>query len=192
MKQMGTGAQRQHLGLRNAGQPLPVRCAGAEALPHRERRARAAQAPPDRPPPARIGEGSAFFCLTSFRDPSKRGTIISMENETIQRAFKALGDPTRLRIVGFLGRMCCGRAIVNDEGGVYEGPTAGEVCCHLTGAERITSTVSHHLHELEAAGIVRIERSGKRMLCTLRPETLESLGDTLRAIAKGEPANACC
>lgn len=115
-----------------------------------------------------------------------------MEDETIQRAFKALSDPTRLRIVGFLSQMCCGRAIVNEEGGVYEGPTASDVCCHLTGAEKITSTVSHHLHELEAAGVIRIERRGKRMLCTLRPETLELLSDALRAIAKGETSNACC
>ncbi len=115
-----------------------------------------------------------------------------MDDETTQRAFRALGDPTRLRIVGFLSSMCCGRAIVNEEGGVYEGPTAGEVCCHLTGAERITSTVSHHLHELEAAGLVRIERRGKRMLCTLRPEALESLADALRLIAQGTPPHNPC
>lgn len=81
---------------------------------------------------------------------------------------------------------------MNEEGGVYEGPTAGEVCCHLTGAEKITSTVSHHLHELESAGLIRIERSGKRMLCTLRPESFESLADDLRLIAKGELRNGGC
>ena len=115
-----------------------------------------------------------------------------MTDETTLRAFKALADPTRLRIVGFLSKMCCGRATVDDEGGVYEGPTAGEVCCHLTGAERINATVSHHRHELEAAGLVRIERRGKRMLCTLRPETLELLADTLRLVAKGDPRNDPC
>lgn len=114
-----------------------------------------------------------------------------MEDETIQRVLRALSDPTRLRIVGFLSQMCCGRATVDDEGGVYEGPTASEVCCHLTGAERITSTVSHHLHELEGAGVIRIERRGKRMLCTLRPESLESLADHLRGIARGGAGNGC-
>lgn len=108
------------------------------------------------------------------------------------RRFKALADPTRLRIVQFLSRRCCGRALVNDEGGVYEGPTASEVCCHLTGTEKITSTVSHHLHELEAAGLIRIERSGKRMLCSLNPEAFEGLAQELTQIAKGEDQSGCC
>ena len=108
------------------------------------------------------------------------------------KAFRALSDPTRFRIVTFLSRMCCGRAIVNDEGGVYEGPSASEVCCHLTGATKITSTVSHHLHELEAAGLIKIERSGKRMLCTLEPQTLNALADQLKLIAIGEQENVCC
>ena len=108
------------------------------------------------------------------------------------KAFKALSDPNRFRIVQFLSRMCCGRAVVNEEGGVYEGPTASEVCCYLTGAEKITSTVSHHLHELEAAGLIRIERSGKKMLCTLRPEAFEGLAEQLRLIAKGEGQDGCC
>jgi ArsR family transcriptional regulator len=115
-----------------------------------------------------------------------------MADETTQKALKALADPTRLRIVEFLSRMCCGTAAVDESGGVYEGPTASEVCCHLTGAEKITSTVSHHLHELEAAGIVRIERRGKRMICTLRSESLESLADELKAIAKGDQRSKCC
>ena len=99
-----------------------------------------------------------------------------------RRAFKALGDPTRLHIVEFLAKMCCHRAAVDDQGGV-EGPTAGEICCHITGAEKITSTVSQHLHELEAAELVRIERNGKRMVCTLRTEQLETLADYLRGLA---------
>ncbi len=115
-----------------------------------------------------------------------------MADETTQRAFKALGDPTRFRIVGFLSKMCCGTAAVDEEGGVYDGPTASEVCCHLTGAEKITSTVSFHLHELEAAGLVRIERRGKKMICTLRSDALEALADELKSLAKGEDRNDCC
>jgi len=118
--------------------------------------------------------------------------IISMTDETSQRALKALADPTRLRIVRFLSKMCCGIAAVDEEGGVYDGPTAGEVCCHITGAEKITSTVSFHLHELEAAGIVQIERRGKKMICTLLPASLEALSDELRVLAKGETNDGCC
>ena len=113
-----------------------------------------------------------------------------MDNEMRQRAFKALSDPTRHHIVEFLSNMCCGGASVDEEGGV-EGPTAGEVCCHITGAEKINSTVSHHLHELAEAGVIDIERSGKRMLCTLRTETLRELSDHLNTLAAGR-GKSCC
>ena len=118
-------------------------------------------------------------------------TIVSVSNETNRRAFKALGDPTRLHIVEFLSAMCCNRAAVHEDGGV-EGPTAGEVCCHITGAEKITSTVSQHLHELEAADLVQIERRGKTMVCTLRPERLEALADYLRSLATDPKGTGCC
>jgi ArsR family transcriptional regulator len=114
-----------------------------------------------------------------------------MSNEMTIRAFKALGDPTRLHIVEFLSSMCCGQAAVNEDGGV-EGPTAGEVCCHITGAEKITSTVSHHLHELESVGLIQIERRGKSMVCTLLPEKLEGLADHLRSLAKDGGREGCC
>ena len=80
---------------------------------------------------------------------------------------------------------------MNEAGGV-EGPTAGEVCCHITGAEKISSTVSQHLHELEAAELVLIERRGKSMICTLQPNRLEELADYLRSVAKGGREDCCC
>jgi DNA-binding transcriptional ArsR family regulator len=94
-------------------------------------------------------------------------------------------------VVEFLARMCCKRAAVNEEGGVL-GPTAGEVCCHITGAEKITSTVSQHLHELENAGLIRIDRRGKTMVCTLRRESLQELGDYLHALAVEDGSEGCC
>lgn len=117
--------------------------------------------------------------------------IISMNSEMITAGFKALSDPSRLHIVEFLSRCCCGRAAIREDGGV-EGPTAGEVCCHVTGADRITSTVSHHLHELEAAGLVRLERRGKATVCTLEPTALEELSRHLAELARGEGKGTCC
>lgn len=114
-----------------------------------------------------------------------------MASEINQRALKALGDPTRLHIVEFLSATCCCCAAVNEEGGV-EGPTAGEVCCHITGAEKITSTVSHHLHELEAVDLIQIERKGKTMVCTLRPERLIELSNYLRSLAEAKDTAPCC
>jgi DNA-binding transcriptional ArsR family regulator len=116
--------------------------------------------------------------------------LISVSNETYRRAFKALGDPTRLHIVEFLSNVCCQRVTIDEDGGV-EGPTAGEICCHITGADKINSTVSQHLHELEAAELVRIERRGKRMVCSLQPGRLEALADYLRSLAQ-EGGRGCC
>ncbi len=114
-----------------------------------------------------------------------------MNGEMNHKAYKALGDPTRLRIVQFLSQMCCGRAVMNESGGVYPGPTASEVCCQITGAEKITSTISHHLHELEAAGLIAIERRGKQMICSLRSQAFEEVALNLQSIARGDGTNAC-
>jgi len=40
------------------------------------------------------------------------------------------------------------------------GPTAGEVCCNVTGAEKVTSAVSFHIKELRLAGLAFL-RSGR-------------------------------
>lgn len=109
----------------------------------------------------------------------------------MRRGLKALGDPTRLRIVEFLSTMCCSRASINEEGGVL-GPTAGEVCCHITGAEKINSTISQHLKELESCGLIQIERKGKYMVCSLCTERLTELGDFLKALGQGGQDGECC
>lgn len=106
-------------------------------------------------------------------------------------ALKALSDPTRLKIVEFLSHQCCARALVDETGGVIS-PTAGEVCCHITGAPKVSSTISHHLHELEAAQVVTLERRRKHTFCTLRSDTLTALAGQLEALARGETRNDCC
>ncbi len=107
------------------------------------------------------------------------------------RVLKALADPTRFHIVEFLSHCLRGKASIREDGGV-EGPTAGEVCCHITGADKISSTVSHHLHELESAGIVRLERKGKTTLCTLISSSLLGLSDHLINLASGDNQTGCC
>ena len=118
-------------------------------------------------------------------------------NERERRAarFKALGDPTRLRIFDFL-RSCCCPVAVEETGDVrpVQGPTVGEVCCNVTGADRITSVVSHHIKELRLAGLITVERRGKNMICGVNREAVAALA----AYLNDEPENApsggddCC
>lgn len=105
--------------------------------------------------------------------------------------FKALGDPTRLRIYTFLGSCCCPVA-VGDEGEVRSaaGPTAGDVCCHITGSEKVTSTLSFHLKELRTAGLIHMEKRGKNMVCSIRREALRKLAAYFDV--ERESGGECC
>jgi ArsR family transcriptional regulator, arsenate/arsenite/antimonite-responsive transcriptional repressor len=113
-----------------------------------------------------------------------------MDAVRISGMFKALGDPTRLRIFQFLGT-CCAPVAVGSEGEVRraDGPTVGEVCCHVTGDLKVTSTISFHLKELRNAGLIRMERRGKNMLCAIDREALSSLTTALTAVAD---RSGCC
>ncbi len=104
--------------------------------------------------------------------------------------FKALGDPTRLRIFEFL-RGCCCPVAVGEEGEVspIEGPTVGEVCCQVTGAEKITSTVSFHLKELRTAGLISMEKRGKNMVCAVNRDAVAWLA---AFFTESEPSSTCC
>jgi len=107
--------------------------------------------------------------------------------------FKALGDPTRLRIFAFL-RDCCCPVAVGDTGDVrpVEGPTVGEVCCHvMPGALQINSTISHHLKELRLAGLITIERRGKNMICGVNREAVAALAAYLGE-RNGANQRECC
>ena len=108
--------------------------------------------------------------------------------------FRALGDPTRLRIFEFL-RSCCCPVAVEESGEVRPiiGPTVGEVCCTITGAERINSTISHHLKELRLAGLITIERRGKNMICGVNQAAIAALATYLgnNSIFRND-GSACC
>jgi len=80
--------------------------------------------------------------------------------------FKALGDPTRLRIYSFLCDCRC-PVVVEGSGDVrpVTGPTVGEICCHITGVEQASSNISFHLKELRNAGLITMEKRGKNVLC---------------------------
>lgn len=113
-----------------------------------------------------------------------------MDHIELAKTCKALGDPTRVRIFQFLVNCCCNVA-VEESGDVRPvvGPTVGDVCCQVTGADKITSTVSFHLKELRESGLITMEKQGKHMICGVNRETLARLADHFDAARK---SSNCC
>jgi ArsR family transcriptional regulator len=82
------------------------------------------------------------------------------ESQRLAAAFRALGDPVRLRLLGLL---------LTAEG--------GQVCaCDLVDPlDRSQPTVSHHLKVLREAGLVTAERRGTNIWYAARVEQLRAL-----------------
>ncbi len=88
--------------------------------------------------------------------------------EEITAMLKALSNPHRLRIFKALhSTLGAGHRNVRQ---------VADECCGLA-----LSTVSHHLKELRQAGLIRCERRGQEVICSIAPEAL----DTLRMFIKG-------
>lgn len=115
------------------------------------------------------------------------------EQMKIAAMFKALGDPTRLRIFEFL-RACSSPVAIDETGDVrpVQGPTVGEVCCQVTGVGHITSRISFHLKELRQASLITMERRGKNMICRVNHEAVALLLGYLGEQGKGDKNDECC
>lgn len=81
-----------------------------------------------------------------------------MDVTGLAKVFKALSDPTRVKILELLCR-CCGS---NDS---KAGLTVSEVCCGVGGEKKISSTMSHHIKELRNSGLIVTEKQGKHVIC---------------------------
>ena len=99
------------------------------------------------------------------------GAILTQEEaERLARVFKALGDPTRVRLLSLI-------AAADGE----------EAClCDLTEPVGLSQpTVSHHMRLLVDAGLVHREQRGKWAYYRVVPETLTALADALSPVALG-------
>lgn len=77
-------------------------------------------------------------------------------------AFKALGDPTRLAVMGFLMAWEQSPTVLLAENDEMHGASVGEIACALAGKDgKEPSALSHHLKELLHAGLVAMTRQGK-------------------------------
>ncbi|MCC6483375.1 MAG: helix-turn-helix transcriptional regulator [Armatimonadetes bacterium] len=97
----------------------------------------------------------------------------------VARAFKALGDPTRLAIFEFI--RCCGANVEMEGDSLDDCQVAqtcvGDICCRF---EVAASTVSHHLKELRAAGLIHLEKRGRWVFVTADEQVLGELAGFLR------------
>jgi DNA-binding transcriptional ArsR family regulator len=88
--------------------------------------------------------------------------------------FKALSNPNRLKI--FLRLMsCCVPGTVTN---IADNPENGG-CAYVGELGRdlgiAPSTISHHIKELRRAGLIRMERRGQKIECSVDPNTLAAL-----------------
>lgn len=97
-----------------------------------------------------------------------------MEAGEIAAAFKALGDPTRLQ--------------------VYEAIREQEDICACRILEDLAvsqPTLSHHVKQLCAAGLVTCRKEGRWMHYTANPETARALaGFLMKRAGAGDPSGA--
>ena len=107
---------------------------------------------------------SPLLDLSSCCEPLAADVPDEQESARLAAAFRALGDPVRLRLLGLL------LAAEDDE-----------VCaCDLTEPlGRSQPTVSHHLKVLREAGLVSATRRGTNMLYTVRTDQLAALRDVI-------------
>ena len=105
--------------------------------------------------------GSATNCC----DVPATSPLAESEAAELAAAFKALGDPVRLRLVSLIA------AAQTDQG----------VCvCELTPAFELSQpTISHHLKQLRAAGLIDCERRGTWVYYRLEPGALDRLARLL-------------
>lgn len=97
-------------------------------------------------------------------DPLNAAEIPEHDAARLAQAFKALGDPVRLRLLSM---------IASNSG--------GEVCvCELTPAFELTGpTISHHLRVLREAGLIDHERRGTWVYYWIKPEQFAALSRLL-------------
>lgn len=103
--------------------------------------------------------------------------IPDAEAAGLAEVFKALADPTRVRLLDYLSRSVSGTACA----------------CHLPDALGISQpTLSFHMKKLHDAGLVTREKRGRWVHWTVRPEAMARAVTYLGLPAHGIPAGGSC
>lgn len=94
----------------------------------------------------------------------------------LAEVFRALGDPTRVRLLQYLAESASGTACA----------------CHLPAALGISQpTLSFHMRKLHDAGLVERDKRGRWVHYTVRAEALERVRGFLELPVAGA-AGRCC
>lgn len=106
--------------------------------------------------------------LTDYLDaccsPVTGGVLDADAAERLARLFKALGDPTRVRLLSMIAATAGGEACI----------------CNLTAPVNLSQpTVSHHMKQLVDAGLVTREQRGKWAYYRVADGALQSLAHAL-------------
>jgi ArsR family transcriptional regulator len=98
-----------------------------------------------------------------------RSVLSPAEAATLSAGFKAIADPTRLRLLSLIAAHA-----------------GGETCvCDLTGDFDLTGpTISHHLKVLREAGLIIGERRGTWIYYRVVPDAVAALTQALSSAAQ--------
>jgi ArsR family transcriptional regulator, arsenate/arsenite/antimonite-responsive transcriptional repressor len=103
--------------------------------------------------------------------PARRSAANASTKLHLSRArqiaiLKALADPRRFALLEKIAKASCSLS-----------------CAQARAALPISAaTLSHHIKELETAGLIKVERQGKFHYLSLRPGVLESVAANLKAL----------
>ncbi|NIG66763.1 metalloregulator ArsR/SmtB family transcription factor [Microbacterium sp. K24] len=99
--------------------------------------------------------------------PRITSSLTAEEAERVARVFKALGDPTRVRLLSLIAAGAGGEACI----------------CDLTEPVGLSQgTVSHHMKLLADAGLVTREQRGKWAYFALNGDAMDAAADALRTV----------
>ncbi|WP_183094395.1 ArsR/SmtB family transcription factor [Nocardioides stalactiti] len=106
--------------------------------------------------------------LAACCSPVIGGVVSDEAAETLARMFKALGDPTRVKLLSLIAAA-----------------EQGEACiCDMTEPVGLSQpTVSHHMRLLVEAGLATREQRGKWAYYRVAPDALRALASALAPIA---------